>query len=427
MPPSGILENNPKFHPRRCAVEAQQVLLSPTWLVAKGWCVTASVSLRCLSVLTTTLVLVACGGGGNGGGGKRPDVGLASLVLDHVTLVPAFTPTTLTYHADVANSVLSTTVTPVATTVNASITVDGVVVPSGNASAPVALVAGDNVITVSVVAQDGTTRTYTVTLTRNPSNNANLSALSLSVTSLDQRFQPSLTHYTAATGFFGTSTLVRATAEHAGATLGLSQVLPEPRSSDGYVELSVGTTTLRVVVTAEDGVTTQTYSIAVERATILTAGQQAYVKAINTDQFDGFGWVALSGDLLAVGAGSEDSAATGIDGDSDDNSRPNAGAVYLYEREGDVWQFRHYVKATNPDEKDLFGARLALDGDTLAISAFWEQSLAPGVDGDQLDNSGREVGAVYVLRRDGAGTWRHEAYLKASTRMLTIGLVPVSR
>ncbi len=61
--------------------------------------------------------------------------------------------------------------------------------------------------------------------------------------------------------------------------------------------------------------------------------QQSYLKASNTNQFDEFGKsVAISGDgsTLAVGAPSEDSNATTIGGDQNDNSAPNAGAVYLY-------------------------------------------------------------------------------------------------
>ena len=61
--------------------------------------------------------------------------------------------------------------------------------------------------------------------------------------------------------------------------------------------------------------------------------QQAYVKASNTDVADQFGHsVALSGngDTLAVGVPHEDSSATGINGDQNDNSADNAGAVYIY-------------------------------------------------------------------------------------------------
>ena len=59
--------------------------------------------------------------------------------------------------------------------------------------------------------------------------------------------------------------------------------------------------------------------------------QQAYVKASNTETFDLFGFsVALDGDSLAVGAGSESSAATGVGGDQANNSAFGSGAVYVY-------------------------------------------------------------------------------------------------
>jgi FG-GAP repeat len=62
-------------------------------------------------------------------------------------------------------------------------------------------------------------------------------------------------------------------------------------------------------------------------------GQSGFVKAPNAGEFDRFGdSIALSGDgrTLAVGTVSEDSAATGIGGDQNDNSVGRSGAVYLY-------------------------------------------------------------------------------------------------
>jgi hypothetical protein len=89
--------------------------------------------------------------------------------------------------------------------------------------------------------------------------------------------------------------------------------------------------TVTVKATAEDGVTTSTYDVTVARQTANEFAQQAYIKASNTDRWDEFGRVALSGDTLAVGAQGEDSAATGIDGDQADNSAVDSGAVYLYQ------------------------------------------------------------------------------------------------
>ena len=68
--------------------------------------------------------------------------------------------------------------------------------------------------------------------------------------------------------------------------------------------------------------------------------QQAYVKASNAETADLFGdALALSADgsTLAIGAPSEGSSATGIDGDQNNNLADGAGAVYVFSRTGDVW------------------------------------------------------------------------------------------
>jgi hypothetical protein len=59
---------------------------------------------------------------------------------------------------------------------------------------------------------------------------------------------------------------------------------------------------------------------------------QSYVKGSNTEAFDEFGSsVALSRTgTLAVGARSEDAGASGANGDGDDNSTTDSGAVYLF-------------------------------------------------------------------------------------------------
>jgi hypothetical protein len=144
-----------------------------------------------------------------------------------------------------------------------------------------------------------------------------------------------------------------------------------------------------------------------------------YFKASNTDAGDAFGPVSLSGDgnTLAVGAVGEASNATGIDGDESDNSAQDAGAVYVFRRDaGGIWSQEAYLKASNTDAFDRFGRSVSLsqDGSTLAVGADGESSNATGVGGNQGDNSLSNSGAVYVFRRDAAGTWSQEAYVKAS-------------
>jgi len=89
---------------------------------------------------------------------------------------------------------------------------------------------------------------------------------------------------------------------------------------------------------------------------------------------DGFGGsVALSdgGDTLAVGASGEDSSATGVDGDQDDNSAPGSGAVYLFRRADNTWTQQAYAKASNTDAGDKLGHSVSLSAsaDTLAVGA----------------------------------------------------------
>src|SRR6185295_14622852 len=49
---------------------------------------------------------------------------------------------------------------------------------------------------------------------------------------------------------------------------------------------------------------------------------------------------------------------------------------------------------------DIFGFRVALSGDTLAVAAPWDDNVEP------------DSGAVYVFRRDETGEWRPEEFLK---------------
>ncbi|HMF02823.1 MAG TPA: integrin, partial [Terriglobia bacterium] len=104
----------------------------------------------------------------------------------------------------------------------------------------------------------------------------------------------------------------------------------------------------------------------------------------------------------------------GINGDQNDNSQANSGAVYVFTRNGTSWAQQAYVKASNTDAADLFGYSVGLsaDGNTLAASAYDEDSSAREVNGVQ-DKGRRGTGAIFVFTRTG-GKWTQQAYLKAS-------------
>jgi hypothetical protein len=142
--------------------------------------------------------------------------------------------------------------------------------------------------------------------------------------------------------------------------------------------------------------------------------QQAYLKASNTGAVDHFGSaVAVSADTVVIGAPQEASSATGINGNQNDNSELGAGAVYVFVRTGTNWSQQAFLKASNTEQLDFFGASVAIFGGTVVVGATFEDSDATGANGNQSDNSAGESGAAYVFRRN-ANLWFQESYLKAS-------------
>lgn len=150
-----------------------------------------------------------------------------------------------------------------------------------------------------------------------------------------------------------------------------------------------------------DNAGSQSGAAYVFRKTLSQWSQDAYVKAANTALGDDFGFaLALSGDgaTLAVGAFSENSGSTGIDGHPFNKSAPDSGAVYLFRRTT-RWAQDAYIKASNTDPADGFGygVSIAGDGTVLAVGAPGEDSSGRGINPIQSDNAAADSGAVYVF------------------------------
>src|SRR6185312_13647854 len=131
---------------------------------------------------------------------NRLDVYLTNLKINNgsIPLSPAFHYNTTSYTASVPNSTASIKITPALAYSGSTVTVNGAPVASGTASNSIALVAGPNTINTVVTGADGvTTYTYAITITRAPSNNANLSNLVLSSGTLSPAFAGGTTSYTA--------------------------------------------------------------------------------------------------------------------------------------------------------------------------------------------------------------------------------------
>ena len=140
---------------------------------------------------------------------------------------------------------------------------------------------------------------------------------------------------------------------------------------------------------------------------------EAYLKAQNADASDAFGSsLDVSDGIVAVGAQNEDSDGAGVDPASRNNGRPNSGAVYVFERVGSAWAQTHFLKASNPDSGDVFGAALSFGGSLLLVGAPAESGAGAGVDASQLSNTAPGAGAAYLFDRS-SNTYTQRTYLKA--------------
>lgn len=103
--------------------------------------------------------------------------------------------------------------------------------------------------------------------------------------------------------------------------------------------------------------------------------------------------VALAGDTAVVGAGGWDSP-----------TAKNVGAAYVFAHDGARWVEQKRLTAADGRPSDRFGARVALEGDTLAVSAIYAWRGVPG------DPDFASTGAVYIFTGTGAN-WTERARL----------------
>ncbi len=230
---------------------------------------------------------------------------LSALTTTAGAISPSFAAATTTYTASVVNAVSSVTVTPTKADANASIQVQVnsagyATVTSGAASSSLALNVGSNAVDVKVTAEDGTTiKTYTITVTRGAvaSTNANLSALTSTAGTLSPSFAAATTTYAVNVTNAVSSVTVTPTKADANASIqvqvnsgGYSAVTSGAASSS--LTLNVGSNSIDIKVTAEDGTTIKIYTITVTRAVIPPGnalnfdGSNDYVSIVHNAAFN---------------------------------------------------------------------------------------------------------------------------------------------
>ncbi len=175
------------------------------------------------------------------------DCTLSSLSLDNAKLSPAFSPSKTEYTATVDHTVTSVKVTAKANDSGAKVTVSG-----GDS-----LKTGKNTVTVTVKAEDGSTKKYTVTVTKSSkplSDDCTLSSLSLDKAQISPAFSSDKTSYTATVDHTVSSLKVTYKTNDSTATVTVS----------GADRLKTGENTVTVTVKAENG-DTKKYTVKVTK------------------------------------------------------------------------------------------------------------------------------------------------------------------
>lgn len=124
--------------------------------------------------------------------------------------------------------------------------------------------------------------------------------------------------------------------------------------------------------------------------------QVRQLTASDAQQGDSFGsTVAISGDVIVIGALQEDGGVGGL--------TPDGGAIYVFQRNknsNDGWNQTQVIHASDAQIGDQFGYAVAIDGDVIAAGSPYEDGAS-----DTLGGSG----AAYVFQRTENDPWRQTA------------------
>lgn len=192
---------------------------------------------------------------------KSSDNNLSSLSIDGYSLNESFSSSTTLYTATVPGTVSTINVNATANDSNATVT-------SGVGSH--SLNYGANTIQIRVTAENGSTKDYTLIVTRSKKTISALSDLKVDGTTVSGFNENTLTYDYGTVSFETSSVVVSATAKDSDATI----------TGDGTISLKTGDNTIPIVVTAQDGTTKTTYNIKIYR----TKSNNAYLGSLSMDE-----------------------------------------------------------------------------------------------------------------------------------------------
>ena len=192
---------------------------------------------------------------------------LSCLSLSSGILSPLFEPSITSYYTSIAYANSAITIKPTSIANCGKIFVNNNPVNSNSMSQELPMAVGANTVSILVTAPDGmTTRTYTITVTRLPiSRVSTLSDLTLSSGTLSPSIASDNTSYSASVVNAVTSIIITPTVTDETASMKVNGTTVASGSASASIPLSVGLTTITIVVTAEVGATTSIYTISIER------------------------------------------------------------------------------------------------------------------------------------------------------------------
>lgn len=196
------------------------------------------------------------------------NAGLVGLAPSVGTLEPAFSPSTAMYSLTVPTNTSSLQLAPTSADAAATITVNGATVSSGSSSNALQLGAGTTTLTVVVTAPNGTTRSYTINVTKAASADATLASLVPSVGSLDPAFDKETLSYSLNVENTVESISFAPTVSEPSARVSVAGNGVASGSSSAPVGLAVGSNTISIVVTAPSGAN-RSYTVVVSRAAMV--------------------------------------------------------------------------------------------------------------------------------------------------------------
>lgn len=173
-----------------------------------------------------------------------------------------------------------------------------------------------------------------------------------------------------------------------------------------YYSIRKDSATYLAVITPQD----QQTMVSIKPLTVSTSSQpyNEVNKIVASDRINNveFGRaVAISNNYAVVGSQLEDNDAEGK------NPKPDAGAVYIYERGSDgKWKQIQKIVASDRTPGANFGWSVAISGNTIVVGAIYERFDASG------RNESNSEGAAYVFERGADGVWKQTQKLLSSDR-----------